>query len=98
MKTLFVSLSSLLCIFALGITASPKPKRHAATLVVAKRSFIDQHGPFPTTTIFTPRSDGDFRISAYIEPGSIDGGTVNGQIGIQDDWQDGVTEDHQRVP
>jgi hypothetical protein len=57
---LSVSFSMFLCIPALG-GSLPED-----TQIVAKKAFVNQIGPFSSTTLFSPKVDGDFRISVYL--------------------------------
>jgi len=50
---------------ALGQAASSGRKKHKFPEVVAQVSLAGQTNPIPTTTIFTPNTDGLFRISVY---------------------------------
>lgn len=74
-------LVSLFSSISLGITPY-------ATQVVAKGTFLNKVGVFPTTTIYTPSTTGNFRVSVYlICPGVTVGAS---EIYVVPSWFDGV--------
>lgn len=72
--------------FKSAITSDPGTVS-AAGPVFTKKSFINQIGPIPETTILTPTADGDYRVSIYLEAA----GTAtpsNFATGVSPAWTD----------
>lgn len=61
----------------MGVTL---PSTHASSKtprIVAQQSFLNQSGSLSATTIFTPTSEGDFRVSVYASgASSLSGATL----------------------
>jgi hypothetical protein len=53
-----------------------------ATDVVAKKTFLNQVGPIPTTTLYTPPKSGDFRVSIYLTSPSIGPQTGGSNVAV----------------
>jgi hypothetical protein len=60
------------------------------TSVVAKKSFLNQVGPIPTTTLYIPKKGGDFRVSIYLTSPNIgpENGRNNPAIFVTPSWTD----------
>lgn len=72
--------------FKSAITSDPGTVQ-ASGPVFTKKSFINQVGPIPETTILTPSADGDYRVSIYLEAA----GTAtpsNFATGVSPAWTD----------
>lgn len=55
-------------------------------VIVANRALTAQTAPIPTTTLYTPKRDGIFRVTIYFETTTLgDSGVMCGSIGFEDD-------------
>lgn len=86
MNKIFASFLVVAALSSLLLAQNPHKKN--ATVVIARKSFRNQVGPIPTTTLFTPASNGDFRVSVYLESGTITAPFPNNQIWVNAIWTD----------
>ena len=62
------------------------------TVVVAKKAFRNQTGPIPQTTLFIPKTDGDYRASVYVEAADLTARPPNGDLVVTVEWTDDIRE------
>jgi hypothetical protein len=72
LKYIALSLATACILLAPGIgqTGTESQPSRFSPVVVAQRSFVNQTGSIQQITLFTPSSDGNFEISAYLSSGS----------------------------
>jgi hypothetical protein len=71
-------------------SARPAPTTVGLPLVVAQGAMLNQSGPIPTTTVYTPALDGMFRLSVYATMTNSSG---NGQQWLVNvGWTDDVRQ------
>jgi hypothetical protein len=94
MRKLFIMLFVAVGVVSLLVAQhSPSQRvRPNETIVVAKQAFRNQIGPIPETTLFVPKSDGDFRVSIYLEGPGITEPFPNNELAVTVAWADDFRE------
>ena len=77
-------------VLILGLVVLAHEPLPPSTIVVAHRNFLNQTASLPTTVLFTPGSDNDFRLNVYLAVSDCAGGLGNGDVSFVDMWNDSV--------
>ena len=83
-------ITSLGCVTALALVATlavrATPSAPIVPIVVAKVSYTGLESQIGTTTLYTPKSDGDYQVVVYATASSAPGG--NSQLTVTTSWTD----------
>ena len=70
-------------------TQPSQPKREVSPIIVVNKSFVNQTAPLPETTLYTPETDGTYRVSLYVavQPPQPSGSSVDVRLTWTDEFQ-----------